>query len=140
VIVRASRAASCLLMVAVAITLASCGGTSTTAGGRLTTLVSGWEQFFKIDWKVDTSKGRPIVWGYVSNESGMTAAKMRLLAEGLDQSGGILFQELAWVPFTLTPGTRSYFEVPLPREAPTYRVSVFSFDWIQSDDIRRRFP
>ena len=140
-ILGASRAARGLLLTLAVVLLASCAGpTTTSGGGRLSTLVVGWERYFKLEWKAGTSKGRPVVWGYISNESGFTVTRTRLLVEGLDASGGILFQELTWVPFTMPPGNRSYFEAPLPQEAPTYRVSVFSFDFIQSDDIRRRWP
>jgi hypothetical protein len=32
----------------------------------------------------------------------------------------------------LTGGTRSYFEVPVPARAATYRVAIFQWEWIQS--------
>jgi len=34
----------------------------------------------------------------------------------------------------LTPGTRAYFETSMP-PAPTYRVRVFAYDWIQSAEM-----
>lgn len=99
---------------------------------RLTPLVAGWEQFFKLDWQVDERRQQPLVWGHLLNDWGMPAGKIQLLVEGLDSSGALVGQKVAWFGSTLTPGMRGYFEVPVPWKAPTYRVSVFAFDWIQA--------
>lgn len=99
----------------------------------LTPLVLGWEQFFKIDWQVSEGRRSPIVWGHLMNDWGMPAGRVQLLVEGLDGSGQIVGQKVAWLGTTLTPGTRAYFEVPVTWKAPTHRVSVFAFEWIQSN-------
>ena len=103
------------------------------AARPLTPLVLGWEQFFKLDWQVDDRKQQPLVWGHLLNDWGMPASRIQLLVEGLDPSGAIVGQKVAWFGSILTPGTRAYFEVPVPWKAPNYRVSVFAFDWVQSD-------
>lgn len=102
-------------------------------GRPLTPLVLGWEQFFKLDWQAGARGQQPVVWGHLLNDWGMPAAGVQLLVEGLDSSGGIVGQKVAWLGSTLTPGTRAYFEVPVPWKAPTHRVSVFAFDWVQSN-------
>jgi hypothetical protein len=104
----------------------------------LTPLVLGWEQFFKLDWQVSQGRTAPVVWGHVLNDWGMPAARIQLLVEGLDGSGQIVGQKVAWLGSILTPGTRGYFEVPVPWKAPTYRVSVFAFDWVQSNGSDQR--
>jgi hypothetical protein len=103
------------------------------ANQPLTPLVAGWEQFFKVDWQVGERGQQRVVWGHLLNDWGMPAAKIQLLVEGVDASGGVVGQKVAWFGPTLTPGVRGYFEVPVPWQTPTYRVSVFAFDWVQAD-------
>jgi len=100
----------------------------------LTTRFVGWEQYFKLDWQAGERAQKQVVWGHLLNDFGMPAARIQLLVEGLDSSGGIVGQKVAWFGSMLTPGMRAYFEVPVPWKAPTYRVSVFAFDWVQSDN------
>src|SRR5262245_24760680 len=94
----------------------------------LTPLVLGWEQFFTIT--SETVAGR--VKGYVTNESGFAVSRMRLLIDGLDASGKIVGQSIAWVPSPRPgPGGRIFFDEPAP-PGNTHRVSVFSYGWVQS--------
>jgi hypothetical protein len=104
----------------------------------LTPLVLGWEQFFKLNWQVSQGRSEPVVWGQILNDWGMPAARVQLLVEGLDGSGQIVGQKVAWLGSTLSPGMREHFEVPVPWKAPTYRVSVFAFDWVQTDGGNQR--
>jgi hypothetical protein len=99
----------------------------------LTPLVLGWEQFFKLDWQFSQGRNQPVVWGHILNDWGMPAARVQLLVEGLDAKGQVVGQKVAWLGSTLSPGIRDYFEVPVPWQVPTYRVSVFAFDWVQTD-------
>lgn len=114
-------------------------GAIATADQRLTPLVTGWEQYFKLEWEAGERNGRPVVRGYIKNEAGMPAANVRLLVDGLDPSGQVVSQTVGWLGTQLTPGMRAYFEVPVNQRAPAYRVSVFAFDFIQHNGPRRRF-
>lgn len=105
---------------------------SGASAAMLQPLVVGWENYFKLDWQPDTRAGRPVVSGHILNDWGFPARNVRLLVEGLDSSGGVTSQRIAWLGSMLTPGMRAYFEVPVPGAAPSYRVSVFSFDWVQT--------
>lgn len=98
----------------------------------LTPLVLGWEQFFKIDWQAGQRSNKPVVYGHLKNEWGMPAAKIQLLVEGIDASGAVVGQKVAWFGPTLNPGIRFYYEVPVAWQTPTYRVSVFAFEWVQA--------
>lgn len=98
---------------------------------NLTPLVAGWEQFFKIDWQAGHRGNRPVVYGHLKNDWGMPAAKIQLLVEGVDASGAVVGQKVAWLGTMLPPGIQTYYEVPVPWQAPTYRVSVFAFEWVQ---------
>ena len=94
-------------------------------------MMRGWERYFSLDWSTATYQGRPVVYGHVRNEWGVTAANARLLVEGIDEQGQIASQTIGWLGTQLTPGTTATFEVPVTARAPQYRVSVFAFDWVQ---------
>lgn len=111
-----------------------------TTGGPLTPLVIGWEQFFKLTWTVGEYRGQPVVSGKIYNNWGFAAANVRLLVDELDANGQIMDQRVGWLGFTLTPGTTAPFEIPVAHRTPNYRVSVFAFDWVQTDGRgRHRF-
>ncbi|MGH7393118.1 MAG: hypothetical protein ACREM3_27245 [Candidatus Rokuibacteriota bacterium] len=122
------------LAASITLWLAACAPTQT---GPLQPLVVGWERYFKLDWQVDRSPGRTLVWGHILNDWGLPARGVRVLVDGIGPGGELLGQELAWVG-SLAPGMRAYYEVPVKTPAPAYRVSVFAFDWVLSDDFGRR--
>lgn len=98
--------------------------------GFLTTLNPGWDQFFKLDWAPATRHGTTRIEGRILNEGIFSAARIRLLVDALDGSGNVVGQRLVWLLSPeLTPGTRGYFDLPIPAPAVSYRVSVYSFDW-----------
>ena len=106
----------------------------------LTPLVVEGERYFTLEWQAADANGRPMVSGRIRNEYGFPANKIRLLIDSLDATGAVTAQTLAYVPFGLTPGTGAYFEARVPAHAASYRVSIFQWDWIQSDggDAPRR--
>jgi hypothetical protein len=105
----------------------------------LTPRIVGWEQFFKLDWRADQRRGRPVVSGHIMNDWGFPARNIQLLVEGLDGSGSVVGQRVSWLGSDLTPGMRVYFETPAPPPGPaaSYRVSVFAFDWVQAGGSER---
>jgi hypothetical protein len=115
-------------------------GMGVQAGAELLTpRIIGWEQFFKLDWQADQRRGRPVVSGHIMNDWGFSARNIQLLVEGLDGTGNVVAQKVSWLGSELTPGTRAYFEEPVPQPAPaaTYRVSVFAWDWVQAGGGQR---
>jgi hypothetical protein len=96
-------------------------------------LVLGWQQFFKLDWQPAEKHGRPVLYGHVYNNWGFPATDVRLLVDGLDAAGRVVEQRVEWLGSVVTPGTTAPFEVALARPAASYRVEVFSFDWLQTD-------
>jgi len=54
---------------------------------------------------------------------------MRLLVEGVDGSGNVVNKTKTWV-VDVPPNNRAFFDVSVP-DAPSYRVSILSFNWIQ---------
>jgi hypothetical protein len=99
-----------------------------------TPLIVGWEQFFTITSETARVGGRPRVVGYLQNESGSPARRIQLLIEGLDASGKVTGQTIAWFGHDLTAGARGYFDVPAPPGAH-HRVSVFAFDFVQAASL-----
>jgi hypothetical protein len=86
------------------------------------------DQYFRLEW----SKNGRNLNGYVYNSSNRRASRMQLLVEGVDDSGKVLAKTATWVR-DVPPNNRAFFEVPVP-EAPSYRVSVLTFDWIEDRD------
>ena len=107
---------------------------------RLTPLVVDGERYFKLQWEGADYRGRPAVRGYILNDFGFSARRVRLLIDSLDTAGAVTAQTIAYVAGDLTPGSRHYFEAPVPAAAASYRVLVFQWEWMQSDgdgQIRR---
>ena len=101
------------------------------AHALLQPLVGGWERYFQLEWQHEDRAGHPVVYGKIFNNGGFSARNIRLLTEGLDAQGNVLEQKVTWLGFEVTPGTTAPFEVSLSQSAPTYRVAVFAYDWVQ---------
>jgi hypothetical protein len=93
----------------------------------------GWERYFTVSWEPFERRGQPYLRGYIVSSYGVTATAVQLLVDSLDSSGQIVAQRVEWLGGSNLPGfSRSYFEVPIRDRAPSYRVSVFAFDFVQS--------
>ena len=90
--------------------------------------IYGVESYFKLEWQADERRGKPIVNGYVTNQWGISVNNVRMRVDALDGAGDVTATYIGYVFGDVTPGTRAYFEVPVPQKAPNYRVSVLSFD------------
>jgi hypothetical protein len=102
------------------------------AAQLLTPLSPGWERYFDVSWEPFERRGRPRLSGYVVSKYGATATRVKLLVESLDSAGRVVAQRVEWLGDAVPVFSRTYFEVPVPEPAPSYRVSVFAFDFIQS--------
>lgn len=100
----------------------------TVEAQTLAPLVADWDRYFSVDSQAGARKGRPIVSGYLTNTGMWGTKRIQLLVEGLDAAGNVVSQQVTWLGTDLGPGMRSYFEVPAPAPAATYRVRVFAFD------------
>jgi hypothetical protein len=91
------------------------------------------DAYFRLEW----SKSGRKVNGYVYNSSNRRAGHMQLLVEGLDPAGAVVSRTPTSVR-DVPPNNRAFFEVSVG-EAPAYRVSIVSFDWVEERDrIDRR--
>jgi hypothetical protein len=96
-------------------------------------VVAGAQRFFTIDWETARRGTQPVVRGYIKNEWGLPAANVRLLVEGLEPPDRLVSQRLVGIGGQVMPGSPVYFETPMP-PAPSYRIRVFAFDWVQASE------
>lgn len=104
--------------------------------GRMEPLVVGWEQIFKLDWQSGDLRERPMVWGYINNDSPYAVTRIQLLVDALDDAGQVVGQRVGWVTGSMGAFSRRYFELPAPQAAARYRVRVFAFDRLESPGMR----
>jgi hypothetical protein len=119
---------------------AACAGTGASPPLTMTatTLMSGWEQHFTIEWAADRGQnGSQRVTGYVYSKHGEYAPELRVLAQALDPSGAVIGQRIAFVPGGVAGFGRAYFEVPNLPVASAYRVSVWDYTWLQAPGDKR---
>jgi hypothetical protein len=99
-----------------------------------TTLTTGWEQHFTIEWSAGPgANGAQRLTGYVHNKHGELVTQMRVLGQALDPSGAVVAQRIAFIPGGVGGFGRAYFEVPNLPAANGYRVSVWDYTWNQAD-------
>jgi hypothetical protein len=121
----------------VAVTLAFMVGGCGFSTRPVEPLVAGAQRFFTLEWQAGQRGGQRLVTGYIRNDWGFAATSVRLLVEGLEPPDRLVSQRIVSLGGQLTPGTRAYFETPMP-PAVTYRVRVFAFDWLQSPEMDHR--
>ena len=90
------------------------------------------DAYFRLEW----SKTGRKVNGYVYNSSNRRAGQMQLLVEGVDPAGAVVSRTSTSVR-DVPPNNRAFFETPVG-EAPSYRVSIISFDWVEDRLDRKR--
>jgi hypothetical protein len=109
-------------------------------GRRLESLAPGWDRFFDMSWQAGERWGRPVVSGRILNRYGDYATRVQLLVDGLDDTGAVVGQQVAWLFGEVPPHSSVWFEVPAPGRFPHYRVSIFAFDWLQTPKDGFRHP
>jgi hypothetical protein len=121
-------------VVLVALTVTACAVPTSTPTTSNMTLTAGWERHFVVDWTVDPEQScARLVHGFVTSQTGEKVESMRLLAQALDASGGVVGQEIAWLPGGLNSSQRAYFEIGRLPSAAQYRVSVWDYSFYQAD-------
>ena len=119
----------------IAVVLTACGLSTDYAieSTSETTLVPGWERYFKLDWSAGPDHaGVRKLDGYVYNLYGEYATSVRLLVQSLDPSNHVVGQRVVWGPTGGVGGFgRSYFDVSLPA-ADHYQVSVWDYNFNQA--------
>jgi hypothetical protein len=97
------------------------------------TLVPGWESKFSIEWKAQPEPdGTSLLYGRIASHTGEYASPFRVLGMALDSSGKVVGQRIEWVPEGLPGFAQVYFEIRRLPAAPSYRVTVWDYTFIDS--------
>ena len=127
------------LLIGLVTTMSAAGaGAAPEPGITTTTLMLGWEQHFTIEWTpVDQAPSTRKITGFVYNNYGSYATRLRVLAQAIDSAGGVVGQRIEYVPEGVGGFGRTYFEVPGLPATEHYRVSIWDYTWIQGPGITR---
>ena len=108
-----------------------------TPPSSTTTLMTGWERRFTLDWTVTPQDdGSSRVEGYVSNLDGERATSLRVMARAVDSQGQVRGQQIAWVPEGVGGFGRAYFIVLRLPKADGYVVTVWDYTLFQAPGLR----
>ena len=103
---------------------------SGAAGAGAEILGRTQDQGLRTEWSVEqTKRGRTQISGYVYNERDQWAATVRLLVEALDATGQVTGSGIGYVYGDVPPRSRAYFEVPVPAQGASYRITIRTVDW-----------
>jgi hypothetical protein len=94
-----------------------------------TTLTSGWERWFTLDWTVTPEdSGARRLEGYVISQQGEYAQSVRVLARAVDANGQVLGEEISWIPGGIGGFGRGFFVIARLPAADGYVVSVWDYN------------
>jgi hypothetical protein len=129
-----------MALLAFAPIVAGCSGAAAgmTPSASTTTAIQGWEHYFRLEWAAQPTPQGQAIDGYVYNKYGAEAMGMQILAQGLDATGNVVGQKLAWVSGSVPPFNRAFFTVPGLPQAERYRVSVWAYDFVQGTNSDHR--
>ena len=120
------------MMCAVVLLLAqACASGAASPASVQSSGIYGTDNYFKLEWQADERRGKPMVSGYVTNQWGLPTRNVRLRVEALDAAGAVTATYIGYVNGYVTPSSHVYFEVSVQAKAPSYRVTVLSFDPVQ---------
>ena len=118
------------IVAALAVTLL--GAVATNAGAQPRAIVGSAELGLGVTWEAGRTARGPVISGYVVNDSGVTADRVMLRIESLDETGKVVNTRTGYVMGTVPAFNRAYFQVSVPG-ATSYRVAISSFQWIKGD-------
>ena len=123
-----------MLVVVLAVAAAGCATSDTTPSASVTTLMPDTERWFRLSWEATPERDAQLrrLRGYVENTYGEAADQVQLLAQALDASGAVVGQKLQWVTGVVPGFGRASFDIPNMPNADHYRVTVWSYQRIQS--------
>ncbi len=97
------------------------------------TLMPGWESKFSIEWKAQPEPdGTSRLYGRIASHYGEYASPFRVLGMAVDSSGKVIGQRIEWVTGGVPGFTQAYFEIGHLPAAPSYRVSVWDYTFIEA--------
>ncbi len=97
------------------------------------TLMPGWESKFSIEWKAQPEPdGTSRLYGRIASHYGEYASPFRVLGMAVDSSGKVIGQRIEWVTGGVPGFTQAYFEIGHLPAAPSYRVTVWDYTFIEA--------
>lgn len=118
--------------------LAGCAGIGPEPSVTTTTAMPAGQHWFRVSWTAEPPRdGARRLTGYLSNEYGSPMGRIQLLAQALDAENAVIAQKIVWFPRELGPFSGSYFEIDGLPAAETYKVTVWSFEVMETDRRRR---
>ena len=120
--------ATALLLVTLVTTGCAGGPMGMAPSATTTTAIQGWERWLSLDYAAAGSN----IEGYVVSHYGQPIINVQLLAQGLDANGNVVGQKIEWVHATVPGLQRTHFKITGMPAAARYRVSVWTFDTIES--------
>ena len=91
----------------------------------------------RVEWKRAVSLGgRPVIEGYVYNDSAYRIGGVRLRVEILDPSNQVVGEVFGWVYGDIASRGRWSFSMPPPAAGDSFRVSVESFHLVAREAPR----
>jgi hypothetical protein len=89
----------------------------------------------QVRWAADPPRsGLQAVCGHVSNDRPMTAVRVRLRVEGLNEQGAVTGQREAEVLGQVPSGGNALYCITMFAGAATYRVTVVGVEWTGGSD------
>jgi hypothetical protein len=95
---------------------------------------------FRFDLEESHARRGKGVEGYIYNHSPWRITNVRLRVQSVDLNGTVVNESSGWVLGDVKAGGRSYFYVPVPAHAASYRASVQSFDKVALEGARPEAP
>ena len=93
-------------------------------------LYVGEGRLIHAEWMVDEPQFNVSrISGYVVNTYYYFAGQVQVLVEAFDAQGRLMERRFQWLPGTVPPGDRVYFEVRNLPPADAYRVTVPYYTW-----------
>ena len=90
--------------------------------------IQGVEHYLRVEASTSQVRRGTVVSGYVYNQFGQTADRVRLAVETVDGTGRVTSTKITEVFGGIPPLDRAYFEVPVDSAGAQYRVRPLSFD------------
>lgn len=91
----------------------------------------------RVEWRRTTSLGgRPVIEGYVYNDSPFRIGGVRLRVEILDSSNQVVGETFGWVYGNISSRGRWPFSLPPPATGASFRLTVESFHLVAREAPR----
>ena len=101
---------------------------ATASMGEAQNFGSSPQRWFRLEWTVSEGAAPRRITGWIYNDYGTSAGEVQLLVEARDRADRLVERRYQWLPGSLPPLSRTYFDVRGLPVADNYRVTVHSFN------------